>query len=144
MHYTDVVEPLVHAWTINAGESLPALTSTARDVGAVESTAKSVGSSRETSSRIPRLILTPAWKKSINALISGDKKTAAGTARALTSATAVSPANVVALAPSSSTPSEHDVLKKLNQSEGTEQTMLAPKDNAAEKGVSEETDACDS
>ena len=111
----------------------------------VESMAESVGSSREASSRIPRCTPTAAWKKSINALISGDRKTATRPVRAPKSVTAVSAASVVAPTSLSSTPSKPDVLKKFDWSEDIEQTLFTPPgDNVTEKKVGEKVDASDS
>jgi hypothetical protein len=108
------------------------LTPTARDVEAVEaveSAAEQVGPSREASCRIPRFTPTPAWKRSINALISGERKTAARPVRALASATSVSATDFVAPASSSSVPSKPDALKKLDWSEDIEQTLFTPVDS---------------
>ena len=107
--------------------------------------AESVGSSREASSRIPRCTPTAAWKKSINALISGDRKTATRPVRAPKSVTTVSAASVVAPTSLSSTPSKPDVLKKFDWSEDIEQTLFTPPgDNVTEKKVGEKVDASDS
>jgi len=108
-YYTGVIEPPVVARTIDAAaDEPPAATSasSAQDVRTVESTAESTGPSREASSRIPRLAPTSVWKKSIDALVSGDRNKAARSIRSPNSTTlAVSNADIVAPASSSSAPS---------------------------------------
>ena len=130
--YTDVVEPLVHAWTVEVEESSSASTSAAQDVERVGSAEGSAEPSREASSRIPRFAPTPAWKRSISALITGDRKKATRSVPARTSATsadAIAPASS-----SSSTPSELGVSKKLDWSEDVEETLFSPSgDIVAEK-----------
>ena len=63
MCYTDVVEPLIRAWMIDAIE-------------VADPVVELVGSSQTAPSRIPQLALTTAWKKYINALVSRDRKPA--------------------------------------------------------------------
>lgn len=63
----------------------------------------------------------------------------------MTSATVVSVTDIVALASSSSSPSKPDALKRLDWSEGTEQTLFNPSgDDVAEKKVGEKAGASDS
>ena len=132
LYIVDVVEPPVHAWTIEADESSAVSTCTARDVKKAESTAESVEPPRAASSRIPRLAPTPAWKKTINALISGDRSQATRPVRALASANVVTPAT------SSITSSKPDAPQKLNWSEDVEQTLFSSSgDITAEKKMDE-------
>ena len=129
----DVVEPLVHAWTIEADESSTVPTCAVRDVETAESTAELAEPPRAASSRIPRFAPTPAWKKTINALVSGDRNRATRPARARTSADIATPTS------SSITPPKPDAPKKLNWSEDVEQTLFSsPGDIAAEKKMGEE------
>ena len=119
VYYTDVVKPLVRAWTLDTDDTSPA-SSTAQDVEVVESTLESAEPSQGAPSRISRFTPTPAWKKSINALISGDRKikTVPGPVCTAASATAVSPADIIAPNSSSSTSS------KFEWSEDIEQTIF--------------------
>ena len=133
----DIVGPLVHAWTIEADESFAASTCIARDIETAKSTVESAGPSRTASLRIPRLAPTPAWKKTINALVSGDGNKATRPVRALTSATsAVSSANLAAPASLPVTSSNPDASKKLDWSEDVEQTLSSPSgDITAERKI---------
>ena len=72
------MEPVVLTRTIEADEA-PAATSASstQDVETVESRVQTAGPSREAASRIPRLAPTSVWKKSINALVNGDRNKAA-------------------------------------------------------------------
>ena len=107
--YTDVAEPLVRAWMIDAIE-------------VADPVVESVGSSQTAPSRIPRLALTTAWKKYINALISGDRKPAVLPIRAPTPLMAAS------------TSSEPDAPQMLDWSEDVEQSLLtSPEGTAAGK-----------
>jgi hypothetical protein len=91
-----VVEPLAHAWTIKTDESPAASACT-----------------------------DPAWKKSINALVSGDRNRATRPVHALTSADVV-------------TPPKLDAPKKLNWSDDVDKTLFGPPgDIAAEKKMGE-------
>ena len=103
----------------------PAVTSasSAQDVETVESTAELTGPSREASSRIPRLAPTSVWKKSIDALISGDRNKAARSTRSPNSTiSAASCADIVAPASSSSATSKSDA-SNIDWSEDVEQTL---------------------
>ncbi|KAF9644974.1 hypothetical protein BDM02DRAFT_813294 [Thelephora ganbajun] len=118
----DVVEPLVRARTVGANESPATSTLTAQDAEKVESTAKSAEFPRAASStRIPRLVPTPAWKKTISALVSGGGKKSTRSVTARTSAS------------SSTTSSMPDAPKKLNRSKDVEQALSTPGDIAAKR-----------
>ena len=135
--YTDVVEPLVHAWTMHAEESSSTSTSTAQDVERVDSTGpESAGSSREAPSRIPRFAPTPAWKKSISALISGDGRKATRSLPARTSATST---DVIAPTSSSVARSEFNAPKKLDWSEDVEETLFSPSVEIVAKKVEDDS-----
>ena len=129
----DVVEPLVHAWTIKVDELSTVSTCATRNVETAESTAESVEPPREASSRIPRFVQTPAWKKTINALVNGERNRATRPVRAQTSADVATPTT------SSIAPSKLDASKRLNWSEDVEQTLFTSLgDIAAEKEMGEE------
>ena len=120
--YPDVVEPLVHAWTMDADESSATSSSATQDVEPVESTAESAGPSRTASPRTPRLAPTSVWKKSISALVNGNGKRAARSVPTPISPTkAVStPTDVITPVSSSATSS------KINWSEDVEQALFSP------------------
>ena len=99
------------------------------------------------SSRIPRLAPTPAWKKSINALISGDRNKAIRPVRAPTSASSAvsSSADLIVPATTSTTSSKPDAPKKIDWSEDVDQTLFVPSGGTtAEKKSGKKIGASDS
>ena len=146
VYYADVVEPLIRAWTIDADGTSPA-SSTVQDVEVAEATLESTGPPQRASPRIPRSAPTSVWKKSIDALISGDRKakTAPHPVRTTTSAAAVSPVNVTAPSSSPSSSSKFDASKKPGWSEDIEQSIFNSSGCiGAEKKISEEVGDSDS
>lgn len=129
------VEPLVHAWTMDSEGSPTTSTSTIQDTEAVESTVESTESSRPSrpasSTRIPRLSPTPAWKKTINALISGDGRKAT---RPTLVQTPSAPADVTGSVPSSSTTSSKlSAHEKIDWSTDVERALFTPGEISAEE-----------
>lgn len=126
------VEPLVYAWTIDAEETPETSTSTAQDTEAVKPLAGSTGSSRlplpAAPARIPRLATNPAWKKTINALISGNVRKATRSVTARTSATSDDTTGSFSSLPT--TPSKPEAPKKDDWFEDVEHALFTPEDTS--------------
>ena len=135
--YLDVVEPLVHTWTMDTnGPSATASTSTTQNVERVESAV----SSRAASTRIPRLAPTNIWKKSISALTSGNGKRAPRTVPVMVSATeAISTSTDIITPTSSATSSKLDAPEKLDWSEDVEDALFGPSGDIVAEKMEDET-----
>ena len=121
----DVVEP-AHAPTADAESSAGISASTTQVVEVAESATEPVKPSRPTPpTRTSRLAPTSAWKKSINALISGNERRTTRSAPTRTPST--TPHVVTPAPPPTHTP------KKIDWSEHVEQALFTPGNAAAEK-----------
>lgn len=116
--HLDVDEPLVCARMMDTDKSFATSTSTATDVRSAESTTESAGSSRGASSRAPRLRPTTAWKKSIDALISGGGRKATRSIPTPTSGISVAPTSADVIAPA--------ISSELDWSEDVEEAFFSP------------------